>query len=520
MMSDSKLISWPPSIPIEPLEKLRSIAILYALSNSLILKPITLNHQSAIHAPFTLFPTPFPRHGFEKALRIQTSYNKLYSKISSNSNFLRKVIGNSEIIKVDKFINNLYQIWDKLEKLKLGSKIHLGIFRSDYLIHQQEGEGENQENALMIKQVEFNTISVSFGCLGTKASGLHRYLTTFTNAYSISQLPKTPNDGISSISKGITIAHNYYRSHFNVKGPLIILMIVQPNERNVFDQALLIHTLAEQEEGIRTIRLSCDEILSKTELDPLTSTLYYIENSDQKTEVSIIYYRCMYGPEDFLNENNWIGRERLESSRSINCPNLSTQLSGCKKIQQILTEPNVLIDLLELNNDDNNEKFLNQSEIDEIISTWMPIYSLNEGTIQIALNSTQNSSSSKYVLKPQREGGGHNIYDQNIPNFIKKSNSNELKSYILMKLIKTPKGIQNVLIRPDSDLNNNESLKPVEVISELGVLGVCLYKTNDQNQLEFIHNVEAGHILRTKNSESDEGGIAIGISCLDSPYLI
>lgn len=46
--------------------------------------------------------------------------------------------------------------------------LHLGLFRSDYLLHTGEGD------ALGIKQVEFNTISSSFGPLSEKVAAMHR----------------------------------------------------------------------------------------------------------------------------------------------------------------------------------------------------------------------------------------------------------------------------------------------------------------------------------------------------------
>ena len=48
--------------------------------------------------------------------------------------------------------------------------MHLGIFRSDYLLHAPEGA----EAPLSLKQVEFNTISSSFGALSERVSGLHK----------------------------------------------------------------------------------------------------------------------------------------------------------------------------------------------------------------------------------------------------------------------------------------------------------------------------------------------------------
>ena len=48
--------------------------------------------------------------------------------------------------------------------------LHLLLARSDYLVHQ------NSKDPLSIKQVEFNTISSSFGSLSEKVGGLHRFV--------------------------------------------------------------------------------------------------------------------------------------------------------------------------------------------------------------------------------------------------------------------------------------------------------------------------------------------------------
>ena len=48
---------------------------------------------------------------------------------------------------------------------------HLGLFRSDYLLHNPDGGKE-----VSLKQVEFNTISSSFGILSHRAAALHRFV--------------------------------------------------------------------------------------------------------------------------------------------------------------------------------------------------------------------------------------------------------------------------------------------------------------------------------------------------------
>jgi hypothetical protein len=47
--------------------------------------------------------------------------------------------------------------------------IHLGLFRSDYLLHSCPGKNDYE-----IKQVEFNTIAASFAGLSQKTAALHR----------------------------------------------------------------------------------------------------------------------------------------------------------------------------------------------------------------------------------------------------------------------------------------------------------------------------------------------------------
>lgn len=47
--------------------------------------------------------------------------------------------------------------------------LSLGLFRSDYMVHQDE-----TTRSLQAKQVEFNTIASSFGGLSQFTTGLHK----------------------------------------------------------------------------------------------------------------------------------------------------------------------------------------------------------------------------------------------------------------------------------------------------------------------------------------------------------
>jgi glutathione synthase len=59
------------------------------------------------------------------------------------------------------------------------------------------------------------------------------------------------------------------------------------------------------------------------------------------------------------------------------------------------------------------------------------------------------------------------------------------------------------------------ALVEADSLSELGVYGVYVRANG-----AVLLNAEAGHLVRTKGADSDEGGVAAGFAVLDSPYLV
>jgi glutathione synthase len=117
--------------------------------------------------------------------------------------------------------------------------LQLGLFRSDYLLHQPPGA------ALALKQVEFNTVSASFGPLAQQVAAMHRYLLAATGFFGASPhlareaFPQ--NDTTAGLAAGLAAAHAAYGVP-NAE----ILFVVQPDERNVFDQRMLEYALLER----------------------------------------------------------------------------------------------------------------------------------------------------------------------------------------------------------------------------------------------------------------------------------
>lgn len=81
------------------------------------------------------------------------------------------------------------------------------------------------------------------------------------------------------------------------------------------------------------------------------------------------------------------------------------------------------------------------------------------------------SDPERFVLKPQREGGGNNVYGKDILNVLGKiQNSKERSAYILMDRIAPPVQ-RNYMLRAG---RGRAMYEPVDVVSELGIYGVVI----------------------------------------------
>lgn len=79
------------------------------------------------------------------------------------------------------------------------------------------------------------------------------------------------------------------------------------------------------------------------------------------------------------------------------------------------------------------------------------------------------SNPEKFVMKPQREGGGNNIYGLNVRTSLESmKNSKTRTGYILMEYIDAPRE-KNYLLGPNDEKNSLQ-----ELISELGIYGIII----------------------------------------------
>ncbi len=466
----------------------------WSLANGLVIYPPDFKSYQPVSAPVTLFPTPFPKVAFNDADDVQLLFNELYAKVSSDLEFLSEII--DDLAKFDSgFTGKLWEIFLKAKKIGISQPLSLGIFRSDYMVNEIEGLKPQ------IKQIEFNTVSVSFGGLSTKVGELHRYLNNHgdydigegTNKYYDEQdLPIS--ESITKLSEGLADGNYYYNGCVS-NNKTVVLVVVQHKERNVFDQRLLEYALLANH-GVKSIRLTLSEIDSKTYIDSQTKKLYIKSTND---EVSVVYFRSGYAPNDFQDEQDWENRLTLETSKAIKAPTLLTQLAGAKKIQQILTDEVIL------------KKFLkekDESNFQQLLDTFVSIYPLDDSERGKQAKKLAFEKPGNFVLKPQREGGGNNIYKDDIPVFLQSIPEKDWAGYILMELIH-PHNYKNKIIR-------DGKIYDEPIISELGRFGTIVF---NQETGEVLSNKNSGWLLRSKFESSNEGGVAAGFGCVDSVVL-
>ncbi|CAM9010397.1 unnamed protein product [Wickerhamomyces anomalus] len=282
----------------------------WSLANGLVIYPPDFKSYQPVSAPVTLFPTPFPKVAFNDADDVQLLFNELYAKVSSDLEFLSEII--DDLAKFDTgFTGKLWEIFLKAKKIGISQPLSL-VFH--------------------------------LGGLSTKVGELHRYLNNHGDYdigegtdkyYDEKDLPIS--ESITKLSEGLADG-NYYYNDCVSNTKTVVLVVVQHKERNVFDQRLLEYALLANH-GVKSIRLTLSEIDSKTYIDPQTKKLYIKSTND---EVSVVYFRSGYAPNDFQNEQDWENRLTLETSKAIKAPTLLTQLVGAKKIQQILTDEVIL----------------------------------------------------------------------------------------------------------------------------------------------------------------------------------
>lgn len=99
-MDRSLLADYPPSLTPDQQSHLVSTIKDWAIQNGLAVRPspafvskeVDSHGVLATNAPVTLFPSLFPKLGYQTAVSVQTTYNELYANISRDEAWLGRII--------------------------------------------------------------------------------------------------------------------------------------------------------------------------------------------------------------------------------------------------------------------------------------------------------------------------------------------------------------------------------------------------------------------------------------------
>lgn len=428
------------------------------------------------HAPFALNPSPISRAHLQEMQALALPFNRMAAAISQDDAFLREAL--QPAARVDEYISSLLSM---MRPARSRQPIALHLTRSDYMLD------ESPEGGSRVKQVELNTISAGYMGLSPLVHRLHQHLLRGTPHHE----RLVPNQALPQIAEAFALAQQAY-GHPEAE----VWMVVRPGETNQFDQRLLEYALIDRNLQVRRITLEAIHNEARLTEGHLTR---------QGKVAAITYLRAGYGPEDHATPAMVKAREMIEASDTICVPDLATQMTGTKRVQQLLCDITLL------------KQYLADEPAAQAWAAFAGQYDLsqplppaeaagqnlpeNTPALEAALKNPE-----QWVLKPQREGGGHNHFDLDMVEMLKKLRPEEQRAYVLMRRLRPP-------AHPAQLVREGRAM-PANTVSEIGIFAVRV-----GHGTEELFNREAGYLVRTKNQDTTEGGVSAGFGYLDSLIL-
>ncbi|KAJ8041144.1 Glutathione synthetase [Holothuria leucospilota] len=365
----------PLPIPSPQLQVLSEEAKYFACVNGFFLKmDDNSNLEAAVPGPFTLLPSPVPRHLYEKAVVNQRYINELYFKVANDYDFLWKTLKSA--IAVDDFTAKQWAIFEEARKARKHKDIQLALIRADYQLDTSRGK------ELKLSQFEVNTIAVAMAGISSRLRKVHNVILQKLGRFrDVSRLAE--NNASTDFAKTLIAAWKLFNNP-----EAAIVMLSHEDEVNVFDHKILEQAIYELQPGLTFVRTTMTEMGKRATLTENDTLMM-----DDK-EVAVVYYRTGYMPKHYTTDHAWKAKLMAELSNAAVCPSVGWHLAGTKKVQQELNRPGVL------------EKYISDPQvISEIRETCTGMYSLDQTSEGDAAAARGIAEPEKYVMKPQLEGG-------------------------------------------------------------------------------------------------------------------
>ncbi|WP_067515046.1 glutathione synthase [Endozoicomonas ascidiicola] len=461
-------------------------AIEWSLMHGMALKS---SIDSARHCAFSFAPTLIQRDRFELLKSVVPLMGKLIHGVSENNEFLEDAI--KPLCSGDAFFASLMSLHQEIHRgSEAAERIPMLLMRTDFMDDAEHGP----------KLIEFNGIAAGMGPFGQRAHELHSYLQyqwpqQFKHWSETENLELVPNQGIENLAKGIAGAATTVRAQSGESGQPLFIMVVQPDEDNVYDQHLLEEAI--QKEGVKTVRRTFRQLY-----DQLSSGENHRLMLEGLGGVDAIYLRagyqhCDYHAEDLDGDRccSKLGKVRVMMERhrvAINAT-VSQQLATSKRVQMLLSsmdETALTAFGLTLDEAARIKPFLGEMRpVDEGSADWF-----------------ESENAHNWVLKNQGEGGGHCVFDDDILPRLKSLKPEEFSAWSLMRRLHPRHRSSPALV-----VRNGEAAPVDDLISEIGMFTLHLDGHSLTSELGY-----AGYLIRSKPSSVAEGGVHSGQGSVDS----
>lgn len=416
------------------------------------------------NAPITTRPTPFKRALYCEAVELQPLVNELVHRLATSDSFiglLEESLGST-----DEFMNHLFALYRKSRSCEWRRRVAAGFFRNDFLVEER------------LCQVELNTFCCAFPSLSARVAQL---------LHSGGSVPA--NDCEGEIVDLLLRCNSLYSSLLSACGlPTLVVIAVLPGEKNIFDQLHLMNILGAVH-GVECRRLTFSEIAAQCSKTQDGHLVWHGSH-----QVSCVYLRAGYDPAEYGAPETIEARELCELSRCIPVPSVSYQLIGKKIAQCLLFDEEIF------------RTFLPEERFQRLRPTFVfqkPLAAISDQEEREIVGSP-----SEFVIKPQRDGGGHNLFGEAVREAVLDKAFNR-RAYVLMHKIKAKPASHTTAVASTGE--------PVafEGISELGIYGSFVYCDGCT-----LKNSSSGYLLRTKPAEVNETGVVAGFGFLDAPSLV
>ncbi|GAB2646139.1 glutathione synthase [Vibrio panuliri] len=453
--------------------------------------------NTARHCPFSIAPTTLERHMYQHLLKVTPLIAKLISAVSEDHDFLQDSL--QKMSQADPFFSLLMSMHHQLhgdKNARLPSvRQPLLLMRTDFMDDRELGA----------KVIEFNGIAAGMAPFGQRATQLHRYIeqqwpTQYQQWSVTSSATPADNFGMEQLALGIATAAKQVKQQFGDQGKPTFLMVVQPNEDNVYDQHLL--EVALQNIGIRTVRRTFAQL--SRQLSSGDNQRLVLEDVGA---IDAVYLRAGYQHSDYCDAEivepqccHTLSQTRVFIEQHYVAMNatISQQLATSKSMQMVLTMMPA-------------EQYLRWGltfeEAQQIKSVLAEMKPVNLANIEWF---NRHADKHQWVLKNQGEGGGHCIFGDEISPKLAQLEQNEYDAWALMQRL-----YPHERETPTIAIRDAKQTIVTDLISEIG-----LFTAHYQGKPVTDFSGYAGYLIRSKPASENEGGIHSGKGILDSLMLV